>query len=148
MPVSPEEAQAAAVPSLVCQPAPEALLLFPSSNDGASAQASGRACWLRVPWECVADLLVASPGCLHLHLSARNLSEAARRRFVGDGDGDDDAGLRHVQHVGKCAMEERVRNTVIRAKCDGVAYGAWLVKCVGEGDYDAEFVSRMRRNDK
>jgi len=129
--------------SLVCQAAPEALFLLPGSKTRAAGEES--ACLLRVPWECVVDLLVVSPGCLHLHLSARNLSEAARQRILGQGS---DAAIQHMQDVGKCAMEERVRNTVIRAKQEGISYAVWLVKSIGEGDYDTEFVSRTRRNDK
>ena len=130
--------------SLVCQVAPEALLLLSGAKTKGAGD-DGAQCLLRLPWECVVDLLVVSPGCLHLHLSARNLSETARQRILGQGD---DAAIQHMQDVGKCAMEERVRNTVIRAKQEGVTYAAWLVKSIGEGDYDTEFVSRTRRNDK
>lgn len=46
-----------------------------------------------------------------------------------------------------CAMEERIRNTVIRAKQEGLEYMGWLCKYVGESDYEAEFVEpKVRQN--
>lgn len=54
-----------------------------------------------------------------------------------------------VKDMGKCAMEERARNTVIQAKKDKLSYSRWLKQYVGEGDYDAEFGERcFRRNEK
>jgi hypothetical protein len=46
-------------------------------------------------------------------------------------------------------MEERARNTVIKAKADKLRYADWLLKYVGEGDHEAEFGEKcFRRNEK
>ena len=88
-----------------------------------------------------AALLAASPSCLQIHLSSSRLKAGV---LVPDSE----VLIQHHQDVGKCAMEERVMNTVIRAKQDGLTYPQWLLEYVGASDYDAEFVQGMRRNDK
>jgi hypothetical protein len=118
-----------------CQAAPFALLLFSSARDvsAADSAASTQEPLLHIPYTCVRDVVVISPGILHVHLTGEGLRDASDSRAMQD--------------AGMCAMEERIRNTVIRAKREGLIYQAWLCKYVGESDFDAEFSHpQTRRN--
>ena len=106
----PASATAAANPSdlLLCKPAPASLLIFPAKGTRQAGCAAGRAVrpWLSVPYDLVQDVVVSSESCLLVHLS--------RKPGQGGHLGSDpmDEVMQHHQDVSKCAMEERVRNTV------------------------------------
>jgi hypothetical protein len=71
---------------------------------------------------------------------------SGRAMSAGDEEGLPDERSRFLAELGKWAMEERLRNTVIDAKGRGLGYMSWLIRYVGHTDYDVEFTERARTN--
>ena len=80
-----------------------------------------------MPYSHVADVVVVGPSCLHVHLSL------ARERVdhVSSTSEQD----RKIRDIGKSAMEERCRNTVILAKRKNLTYEQWLKNDIGNSSH-------------
>ena len=156
------ESAAAALP-LYCQAFPDTLHLYVPAESkidelmqqagrqslgGDAPQAKGlspernwsmRPC-LELSYEELLDVVEVGPACLHIHFMGRGSSMVAKSTIRGF-----DEAILYSQN---CAMEERLQNTIISAKQQGMSYETWLHTHVGKEDYMREFVSQDRKNEK